>query len=37
MRIFIICTHSEISLGGSSQGELDGRGHVARVGEDRKV
>jgi hypothetical protein len=35
MRNFIICTDPQISLGRSSQGEW--AGHVARMGEERKV
>jgi hypothetical protein len=37
MRNFIICTHPQISLGKSSQGESGGLGHVTRMGEERKV
>jgi hypothetical protein len=35
MRSFIICTHPQISLGKSRQ--MRWAGHVARMGEDRKV
>jgi hypothetical protein len=35
MRNFIICTHPQISLGKSRQ--MRWAGHVARMGEERKV
>jgi hypothetical protein len=35
MRNFIICTHPEISLGKSRR--IRWAGHVARMGEERKV
>jgi hypothetical protein len=37
MRNFIICTHPQISLGKSRQGEMRWVEHVARMGEDRKM
>jgi hypothetical protein len=36
MGSFIICTHQQISLGSSDQGD-EWAGHVALVGEGRKV
>jgi hypothetical protein len=37
VRNFIICTHPQMSLGKSSQGGMRWAGHVARMGEERKV